>query len=87
MLAAVLLWALAHLIANGDLGSVVLFGSFLVFTVVDRIVVARRGDRGAAAANPNILGDLMAVAFGGALYAALVFYLHPLLFGVPVILS
>jgi uncharacterized membrane protein len=87
MLAAVILWALAHLVANGDLGSVILFGAFLLFAVVDRFVVARRGDRGAAAASPNILGDLMAVAFGGALYAALIFYLHPLLFGVPVILS
>lgn len=87
MLIAVTLWALAHLTANGDLGSMILFGSFLVFAVVDRIVVARRGDRGAAAASPNILGDLLAVAVGGALYAALIFYLHPILFGVPVILS
>lgn len=87
MLAAVALWALAHLVANGDLGSVILFGSFLAFAVIDRIVVARRGDRGAAAATPNIFGDLIAVAVGGALYAALVYYLHPLLFGVPVILS
>lgn len=87
MLIAVTLWALAHLTANGDLGSMILFGSFLVFAVVDRIVVARRGDRGAAAATPNILGDLLAVAVGGALYAALIFYLHPILFGVPVILS
>jgi uncharacterized membrane protein len=87
MLVAVSLWALAHLIANGDLGSVILFGSFLGFAVIDRIVVAQRGDRGAAAAAPNIFGDLIAVAVGGALYAALAFYLHPLLFGVPVILT
>jgi uncharacterized membrane protein len=87
MLIAVTLWALAHLIANGDLGSIILFGSFLVFAIIDRIVVSSRGDRGAAAANPNIFGDLIAVAVGGALYAALVFYLHPLLFGVPVIIG
>jgi uncharacterized membrane protein len=87
MLAAVTLWALAHLIANGNLDSVVLFAAFLVFSVVDRIAVARRGDKGAAAAEPNILGDLIAVAVGGALYAALIFYVHPLLFGVPVLLS
>jgi len=87
MLTAVTLWALAHLVANGDLGSVILFGSFLVFAIVDRIVVSNRGDRGAASANPNILGDLIAVAVGGALYAALIYYLHPILFGVPVIIT
>jgi uncharacterized membrane protein len=87
MLIAVTLWALAHLIANGDLGSVVLFGSFLVFSVVDRVLVARRGDRGAAAAQPNILGDLLAVAVGGALYAALIYGLHLVLFSVPITLS
>src|SRR3712207_2723514 len=33
MLASVKIWALAHLIANGDLGSIILFGSFLVWAV------------------------------------------------------
>ena len=66
MLTAVTLWALAHLTANGDLGSMILFGSFLIFGSgrPDR-GQRRRGDRGAAAANPNILGDLLAVAVGG----------------------
>jgi uncharacterized membrane protein len=87
MLTAVKLWALAHLIANGDLASIILFGAFLVYGVVDRIAVKRRGDVGAANANPTILGDMIALAVGGALYAAIIFYLHPLLFGVPVMVS
>jgi uncharacterized membrane protein len=87
MLAAVKLWALAHLTANGDLGSIILFGAFLIYGVVDRIAVKRRGDVGAANANPTILGDMIALAVGGALYAAIIFYLHPLLFGVPVLVS
>lgn len=85
MLAAVKLWAFSHLIANGDLASIILFGSFLIYGVVDRIAVKRRGDEGAANANPNILGDLLAIAIGGGLYAAIIYYLHPLLFGVPVV--
>lgn len=85
MLTAVILWAAAHLAANGDLGSTILFGAFLAYSVLDRIVVRQRGDRGAVAANPNILGDLIALAVGGALYAAIIFYLHPLIIGVPVI--
>jgi len=87
MLTAVKLWALAHLIANGDLASIILFGAFLIYGVVDRIAVKRRGDAGAANANPTILGDMIALAVGGALYAAIIFYLHPLLFGVPVLVS
>jgi len=86
MLTAVILWAAAHLAANGDLGSLILFGSFLAFSLLDRIVVSRRGDQGAAAANPNIYGDLIALAVGGAFYAAIIYYLHPLIIGVPVLI-
>ncbi len=85
MLAAVKLWALAHLTANGDLGSVILFGSFLIYAIVDRIAVKRRGDVGPVNADPNIFGDLIAVAVGGAAYPAFLLYLHPLLFGVAVV--
>ena len=37
MLVGVKTWALAHLLSNGDLGSIVLFGSFLAWGVYDRI--------------------------------------------------
>ena len=46
MLAGVKLWAAAHLIANGDLGSIILFGSFLTWAVFDRISLKRRADPG-----------------------------------------
>ncbi len=46
MLVAIKIWALAHLLANGDLASLVLFGSFLAFAVYDRISVKKRGDLG-----------------------------------------
>jgi uncharacterized membrane protein len=85
MLLAVKIWAFAHLTANGDLAGIILFGSFLLYGVVDRIAVKRRGDVGAANANPNILGDMIAVAVGGAAYGAIAFYLHPILFGVTVV--
>src|SRR3954462_6163531 len=44
MLAGVKLWAAAHLLANGDLGSIILFGSFLGWAVFDRISLKRRTD-------------------------------------------
>lgn len=85
MLTAIKLWALAHLTANGDLGGMILFGAFLIYGVVDRIVLKRRGDVGPVNAEPNIFGDLIAVAIGAAAYPAFLFYLHPVLFGVAIV--
>ena len=85
MLAAIKFWALAHLIANGDLASIILFGSFLAYAVVDRILVKRRGAAelvlavSEAEARRN---DLISLGAGLALYVAFLFWLHPLLIGV-----
>lgn len=85
MLAAVKVWAFAHLIANGDLASLVLFGSFLAYAVVDRISVKRRtgGGRGPlGAARGTLAGDIVAVVGGLALYLGLLYFAHAWLFGV-----
>jgi uncharacterized membrane protein len=85
MILAVKIWALAHLLANGDLASIVLFGSFLAWGVVDRISLKRRGDIGGAGAlRKSIAGDAISVVVGLGLYAAFVVYLHEWLIGVPV---
>ena len=86
MLAGVKLWAFAHLLANGDLGSIILFGSVLAWAVYDRISLKRRADAGA----PPIpvggpLNDVIAVIVGLVVYLALVFAFHPLVIGVPVV--
>jgi uncharacterized membrane protein len=82
MLVGVKLWAVAHLIANGDLGSIILFGSFLAWAVYDRITLKRRSDPGA----PPILSggfrnDFIAVVAGTAVYFALGIWFHPLVIG------
>jgi uncharacterized membrane protein len=82
MLAGVKAWAVAHLLVNGDLGSVILFGAFLVWAIYDRIAVKRRGDAGAPPSGVTA-GDAIAVAIGSAAYAAM-FWLHPLIIGVPI---
>ena len=86
MLAGVKLWAAAHLLANGDLGSIVLFGSFLAWAVFDRISLKRRSDAGGP---PIPVGgptnDLIAIAVGTIAYLALAFAFHPAVIGVPVI--
>jgi uncharacterized membrane protein len=85
MLAGVKLWAVAHLLANGDLGSIILFGSFLAWAVFDRISLKRRADSGAPPIPVGGAGnDLIAVAVGVVAYLALAFVFHPAVIGVPV---
>jgi uncharacterized membrane protein len=85
MLAGVKLWAAAHLIANGDLGSVILFGSLLAWAVYDRIAVKRRAGAGALAPPPpGWRNDAIAVAAGLLAYLALGAWFHPLVIGVTV---
>jgi uncharacterized membrane protein len=86
MLAGVKLWAAAHLLANGDLGSIILFGSFLAWAVFDRISLKRRSDAGAPPIPVGGIGnDLIAVAVGAVAYLALAFVFHPVVIGVPVV--
>ena len=84
MLSAIKIWALAHLISNGDLGGVLLFGSFLAFAVYDRISVKRRGALGPLgnAKPPSVVNDVIVIVLSIALYAALLFGGHAWLFGV-----
>jgi len=85
-LAGVKAWALAHLLSNGDLGSVLLFGTFLAWGVYARIAAKRRGDIGAAAtpAPDGWTSDVIVVALGTAIFLALGFWFHPYVIGVPV---
>lgn len=84
MLVGVKLWALAHLISNGDLGSIILFGAILGWAVFDRISLKRRTDPGAP---PIPIGgaakDVVAVIGGTVLFLALGFLFHPYVVGVP----
>jgi uncharacterized membrane protein len=85
MLAGVKLWAFAHLLVNGDLGSIVLFGAILAWAVVDRISLKRRTDPGGP---PIPIGgwrnDAIAVVVGTLVYLALGLWFHPWVIGVPV---
>ena len=83
-LLAVKIWATAHLIVNGDLASLLLFGSFLAWAVVDRISEKRRFLRGETK-NPvagPLKWDVIAVVGGLVVYLAFVLKLHVWLFGV-----
>jgi uncharacterized membrane protein len=90
LLAAVKIWALAHLIANGDLGSILLFGTILAWAVMARISVKRRRDEVRDHAGPLVepsrpWNDALAIVLGLAAWFAFARWLHPWLIGVPVL--
>lgn len=85
MLTGVKTWAFAHLLVNGNLASVVLFGAFLAWAVIDRISVKRRERAGLlvpASFTPRLRDDIVAVAVGVILYVLFVWKLHLWLIGV-----
>jgi uncharacterized membrane protein len=82
MLLATKLWATAHLLANGSLADVLLFGGFLAWAVADRISFKTRTQRPLPAAPASPFNDVIAVVVGLALYAAFLFKAHAWLIGV-----
>jgi uncharacterized membrane protein len=83
MLIAIKLWAASHLMANGDLASVLLFGSFLGFAAYDRIAVERRGTPGRVESRSGgLVNDVVVVLAGLGLYAFMLAGGHARLIGV-----
>lgn len=84
MLTATKAWALSHLLVNGMLADVLLFGGFLAWAVIDRIAAGKRPPLAAQNVSPSLRNDVIAVVAGLALYVAFAFWAHPRLIGVPV---
>ena len=83
MLLAVKFWATAHLLANGTLVDVLLFGAFLVWAVLDRIAVKRRAVPSAVpGGRPRPANDVIALIGGLAIYGVFLFWGHAWLIGV-----
>ena len=83
MLLGVKFWALAHLLANGALADLLLFGGFLAWAVA-LFVVSRKRDRlvGVSYGKGKPAMDALAVIVGLVAWAAFAFYLHGVLIGV-----
>ena len=93
MILSVKVWAFAHLIANGEGANVILFGSFLVWAVLDFRSVRQR-DRLDTQLSPNedsrvavqtkksVASTLSCIFVGTVIWVAMIVYLHNLLFGV-----
>jgi uncharacterized membrane protein len=83
MTAAVMLWSLAHLLANGNLAHVILFGTFLLWSVLVFVVAKKRDAQGGTRYSPGNTGATgITVALGVALWIAFTLWLHGLLVGV-----
>ena len=81
-LVAVKLWAVAHLLVNGTSADMLLFGSFLLWAVADRISMKRRATRAVPAMPESKVNDVVVVVIGLGVYVATVFWFHEMLFGV-----
>lgn len=82
MLLAVKIWAFAHLLANGTLADILLFGSFLAWAVADRISLKHRIGPPVQGAPPSKVNDAIAIVGGLLLYLLFIFWLHHALIGV-----
>src|SRR5438445_6398823 len=87
MLVGVKLWAVAHLLSNGDLGSIILFASILAWAVYDRISLKRRTDAPApaVATGGGYRNDFIVVVVGTLVYFVLGFWFPPWVIGGPVL--
>lgn len=81
-LIAVKTWAIAHLLVNGTLADVLLFGSFLAWAVADILSMKNRVSRPLIGAPESRANDLILIVAGSGLYAAFVFWLHEALIGI-----
>lgn len=83
MLLGTKLWAVAHLLANGNLADVLLFGGFLAWAVV-LFIVSRRHDRAHGITYPaaSRTGTAVSVLVGVAAWVVFAFWAHGLLIGV-----
>jgi uncharacterized membrane protein len=89
MLLGVKIWAFAHLLVNGDLASVLLFGGLLAWAVVDRISEKKRL-RAGITSNPvagPVKWDVISIVGGLILYLLFIIVLHKWLIGVPPIIG
>jgi uncharacterized membrane protein len=83
MMLSVKLWAIAHLLSNGRLGDVLLFGGFLLWAVL-AFSAARKRDRaqGITYASAGAMRDVMAIVIGLVAWVVFALYLHGVLIGV-----
>lgn len=84
-LLSVVLWAFSHLLVNGNLADILLFGSFLVWAIVDLISMKKRQQRVVSPLKASWINDVIVVVVGVVVCAVFVMFLHGYLIGIPLI--
>ena len=82
---AVKIWAFAHLLVNGALADVLLFGCFLTWAVAGRISMKYRRQRPLPELLDGPVNDLIAIVVGFVIYLLFLFILHSRLIGIALI--
>jgi uncharacterized membrane protein len=84
LIAAVKVWAFAHLLSNGDLGGIILFGSLLVWAIYAYVTAKGRTDVTLAVAPKGVKNDVAVAVAGIAIFLALGYWFHPYVIGLSV---
>lgn len=79
----IVLWSFGHLLSNGRLHDILLFGTFLILAVLDIVLSTVRGKK--PSHEPNVRSDVAAVITGVVLFAIFLFGFHPYVLNLPVI--
>lgn len=79
----VILWSLAHLLANGEIAVIWIFAIFLVIAVADAALSLWRGKK--PAFEPSWSHDVRSIAMGVVFYFVFLFGFHPYILKVPVV--
>jgi uncharacterized membrane protein len=82
-LLSVVLWAFSHLLVNGNLADILLFGSFLAWAIVDLISMKKRQQRVVSPLKASWVNDVIVIVVGTVFYVIFVIFLHSYLIGVP----
>ena len=83
MLEGFCIWAAAHLLSNGEIRSVILFGGLLVWGVIMLIKLTTRDKDKEKPQAGSWISEVLIVVIGAALYFITAKYLHGFLSGIP----
>ncbi|MEM9330098.1 MAG: NnrU family protein [Pseudomonadota bacterium] len=83
MLIAIKIWAIGHILVNGDLASLLLFGTFLIWAVFLVINTNRRNEP--RPETVSVRSDVISVVAGVIAWVVFIFWLHEVITGVPAI--
>ncbi|MDR9829018.1 NnrU family protein [Vibrio sp. FNV 38] len=84
-LLSVIFWAFAHLLVNGNLADILLFGSFLVWAIIDLFSMRNRQQRVVSPFKHSWVNDVIVIVLGTVVCGFFMMFLHGYLIGIPIV--